>query len=383
MEAMAVYELDIICILCLSVIFYKLLQRSGQAERFFVRTTGCTIAYFAFSLADTFLSQHTTAFFQTATTFVNMTEFILLLFITFNWFLYIEQRVCPQHLQAYRLRMLYMAPLLLLTILSIASAGTGMLFFVDESNVFHRGPGYNLYIAALYFYAAVSFFRPIFRGLREKNYTKRREYFLLSVFILFPACGGLLELLEQDLRATAPAIMLALLFTFITIQETQISIDPLTRLNNRYQLYKYLSDRMMGWDRQSQLFLIMIDVDDFKIVNDTYGHIEGDRSLQQIAKVLRKACGNRRCFLGRYGGDEFMIVYEKDADLAAVGGLAEEIREGIAALNASQLLKGRVSVSIGYVPYSLEYTSIQQFIEAADARMYAVKKLQKDDVVLS
>ena len=140
---------------------------------------------------------------------------------------------------------------------------------------------------------------------------------------------------------------------------------------------------MMGWDRQSQLFLIMIDVDDFKIVNDTYGHIEGDRSLQQIAKVLRKACGNRRCFLGRYGGDEFMIVYEKDADLAAVGGLAEEIREGIAALNASQLLKGRVSVSIGYVPYSLEYTSIQQFIEAADARMYAVKKLQKDDVVLS
>jgi diguanylate cyclase (GGDEF)-like protein len=118
-------------------------------------------------------------------------------------------------------------------------------------------------------------------------------------------------------------------------------------------------------------------VDDFKLVNDTYGHIEGDRALKKIAQVLRMACGNRRCFLGRYGGDEFMIVYEQETGLLPVEAVVKAIHQGIDELNASKRLKRRMSVSIGCVPYSLQYASIQHFIEAADIRMYEMKKAAK------
>ena len=64
-----------------------------------------------------------------------------------------------------------------------------------------------------------------------------------------------------------------------------------------------------GWRPQERLLFLFIDVDDFKGINDVYGHDEGDRVLRIVAEALREVCAEHNASFGRYGGDEFTVAY--------------------------------------------------------------------------
>ena len=92
--------------------------------------------------------------------------------------------------------------------------------------------------------------------------------------------------------------------------ESQISTDPLTKLNNRGQLHRYVSQEGNLRMEDRDTYIVMIDINDFKKINDTYGHWEGDSALVllsgSITKVIRKR--SMPIFLARYGGDEFILI---------------------------------------------------------------------------
>ena len=92
--------------------------------------------------------------------------------------------------------------------------------------------------------------------------------------------------------------------------KTQISTDPLTRLNNRGQLAGYISQKSNIYHENRLTIVIMFDINDFKLVNDTYGHAEGDRALILVANALKEVTRNHSMpmFLARYGGVEFILV---------------------------------------------------------------------------
>lgn len=91
------------------------------------------------------------------------------------------------------------------------------------------------------------------------------------------------------------------------IQETRITIDMLTQINNRTKMMQYLEGKMNS-NSKYPLCCIMLDVNHFKEINDTYGHLEGDYALMSIAKVLKASCSCFPCLLARFGGDEFFVV---------------------------------------------------------------------------
>ncbi|HEX9875392.1 MAG TPA: two-component regulator propeller domain-containing protein [Gammaproteobacteria bacterium] len=175
------------------------------------------------------------------------------------------------------------------------------------------------------------------------------------------------------------------------LQESSLS-DPLTGLRNRRFVFEEVSrdldvirrrlesdsDDSTDIDRPEIVFM-MIDLDNFKPVNDTYGHAVGDKMLIELRDVLLGIC-RRSDYVIRWGGDEFVVI-TKITGLREAQGLAERIRSAIAA-HAFTLDDGlvmRTTCSIGFAAYPLhrpetDSSGLDQIISLADALMYEAKR---------
>jgi diguanylate cyclase (GGDEF)-like protein len=128
--------------------------------------------------------------------------------------------------------------------------------------------------------------------------------------------------------------------------------------------------------------LAILDLDDFKQLNDTYGHQAGDEALRAIARCVH---GSIRAIdvAARYGGEEFTIILPQTSK-AEAGGIAERICQEIAALTVShQLLEGyeQLTVSIGLAAYPDDARTPEELIRCADTALYAAKEQGKNRVV--
>ncbi|MES2639585.1 MAG: GGDEF domain-containing protein [Myxococcota bacterium] len=161
------------------------------------------------------------------------------------------------------------------------------------------------------------------------------------------------------------------------------TIDPLTGLMNRGAFDQALDrefDRAVRYGRP--VSLLLVDVDHFKVVNDTWGHPVGDRVLAQIAHALR-GCLRNVDVAGRYGGEEFAILLtETTADGAAVAG--ERVRHAIGALD---MAVGddpvKVTASVGVVTWSPLFGSPAELVAAADRTLYRAKNSGRNRTVIT
>jgi diguanylate cyclase (GGDEF)-like protein len=150
--------------------------------------------------------------------------------------------------------------------------------------------------------------------------------------------------------------------------------DPLTGFFNHRALYERLGEEFLRARRAHRpLSLLMLDLDDFKLVNDTFGHQFGDRCLVHLAEIVKSTL-RASDVPARYGGDEFAVILpEADADAAAV--VATRITEELA--RNPLVADGRgpvpVSVSIGVASMGPDVRTPTDLVGAADARMYVAK----------
>jgi diguanylate cyclase len=145
--------------------------------------------------------------------------------------------------------------------------------------------------------------------------------------------------------------------------------DALTGLPNRLRLNQVLRSELARADRGGPPFaLILIDIDHFKRVNDTYGHNVGDEVLKQLGAVLRREHRAGDC-AGRWGGEEFLMICP-DCDAEAAMALAERVRAAVAGERFSQV--GQLSVSLG-VAVRCGREGAEQLLARADGALYAAK----------
>ena len=149
--------------------------------------------------------------------------------------------------------------------------------------------------------------------------------------------------------------------------------DTLTGLANREALTDRLEQAFENaWQKKSMLGICMIDIDELKKVNDIYGHAEGDRLLEEFGTVLADYAADIGAFAGRYGGDEFVVIYENKTDAA--------IRAGARRLAKRSPL--RISQGIcNVVP--TDFVRPWDLLKLADSAMYAAKKRARVDVSAS
>jgi diguanylate cyclase (GGDEF)-like protein/PAS domain S-box-containing protein len=167
----------------------------------------------------------------------------------------------------------------------------------------------------------------------------------------------------------------------------QASTDHLTGLANRYNLEKTLNK---SWNDSivngQPISLILIDVDYFKHFNDQFGHVNGDKCLQKIAKVIDTCLPSNDSLAARYGGEEFAVILPRshtaDAEL-----VAKQIQQQINIINFSELglpSTLRVSVSQGIsCEHSGQYRTSEALICSADTALYRAKAEGRDRINLS
>lgn len=151
--------------------------------------------------------------------------------------------------------------------------------------------------------------------------------------------------------------------------------DPLTGLYNRRFLVEVLTREIERAKRYGHpLALVMADVDDFKSVNDRYGHQVGDAALRRVAEVLQESV-RAGDYVFRYGGEEFVLVFPETGD--GGGDAVQRLREKVAAVPLDVGPGLTVSVSLGYVVWSPTHdgpTTLEGILRQADEVLYAMKR---------
>lgn len=153
--------------------------------------------------------------------------------------------------------------------------------------------------------------------------------------------------------------------------------DPLTGLANRRRFETFLAKSWRRSQRASSpLSLLIIDLDNFKLLNDSLGHLEGDRALVRVASVLQGCAKRDTDLAARFGGDEFVLVL-RDTDGPGAGKIALEIIEGVAALDLASSGGVRVTASIGLVTRvpggTGDCADPATLLQLADSALYQVK----------
>jgi len=153
--------------------------------------------------------------------------------------------------------------------------------------------------------------------------------------------------------------------------EHMASTDELTGLLNRRGLMRRLEEEFARVQRHGdRLAVMMVDIDDLKVVNDMYGHLAGDRILRAVAESLRVQLRRQDDVIGRFGGDEFLGLI-RGADRSAAEKRVEAIREEFGRRAAG--LSTPAGISIGVAAYPEDGRNLDDLIDAADHRMYEDK----------
>ena len=269
-------------------------------------------------------------------------------------------------------------PLLVFIAVAISNPWTGILFSLDGANLYQRGPGIHLHWIVSWLYILTPTFQIIHAISQEKSQVRKQQLKVMLYFVIFPAFASLVQILFYGVSCFQAGIVISLNLVYLMEQNGQILTDALTGLNNRRSFDSYLDD-FVRHTGDKELLLMMLDIDNFKYINDRYGHVIGDQALRETAEALKKVCSELSCnlFLCRYGGDEFVIAgsgIDADQDMQIRDEITRTLQEENKISKAPFTLTVSIGSAIGICD-TVEHT--EQLLSSADEAMYKAKMLAK------
>ena len=247
-------------------------------------------------------------------------------------------------------------------LLEVATIFGGFVFWVDDANVYHRGPLYVVYMAT-YILSAVYL---SVESIRAGRLYQSANMLSILAILLCMGVGVGIQVWDSSVRTTWTAVAMAVLLYFLFYVEMILRTDALTKQLNRHSYDEFLEHPPLP------CVVVLVDLDNFKHVNDTFGHAFGDECLQVISAQIRRAygaCG--LCY--RTGGDEFCVVVTKRLD--EVDSMGEAL-QGLVAKEQDR--DHRIpGVSVGYARADEGCANIRDVINAADEHMYETKRAHK------
>lgn len=382
------FQIDIMCVIplvCILVIISRNNRKIGMEEIFLRRIIITNIVYclsdsiyFLVYKSDIPTSITIPVMYITNIVYVGI-PLVYSLFIT----KYAAYKLNGNNLTDTLSGKIIIAPLIISFLLMLSTPITHFIFYIDENAEYQRAVGaYYIPVVAWGYLLAVTIATAI-RIIRTESVVEKEALRPLETFLVFPFITTVIQMLYYGLSVAAYGFTVSIMLFYIKRLQNQISNDDLTGLKSRAEFKRFVTSHIKKTQKQD-MFVVMLDFDKFKKINDTFGHIEGDRALQNAALVLKKACleVNQNYVLSRYGGDEFIIVGKytgRDEDKE----LKKAIDYNIQKINDSKINKFTISLSFGFSHKAI--SSYQEFctiISSADEEMYK-DKLQKKPVDLS
>lgn len=258
-----------------------------------------------------------------------------------------------------RKRRLFLLFPLVIILLCVTAPLNGWLFTVSHRNVYARGPLFWTYIVN---YMTGASLMVVSNYSSVSHLTRRERHYLLAIYIFFLS-GVAVQILFPASYTSWQCITLCLLLYYIFQREIQFRYDPLTGVLNRAAFDKEIQSGAMH-----AKMLIILDVDQFKSVNDQHGHVEGDRILATVGCLLQKCFSKSgKCY--RIGGDEFAVLF-----CSGKAAFQTAIDKMICSVQAERThIAWFPNISYGY--YDIQPgDSFSDAFQKADAEMYRFKR---------
>ncbi len=376
-------ELDILCIILLSLLIIKTRKSnfiSNQKRNFQV----VLLCHIIFSLSDLIwvfnnrlvsLLEIFPVYGVVISYVINCLNVIFSVATGLAWMVFSETVQGKFITMERKMFAIVMLPFLIVTGLTVTTWQTKFMFYISEQGEFFRGPGYVVQVAVAMAYIIVPSVLAARRAKRAKTMQESKSLNAIACFIIAPICFSLLQLLLPKMQVMCLGTIVALISTYISLQEMQVITDPLTGLNNRVLLDQRFGAAVQAKNKDEHLYLMFIDADNFKKINDNYGHVAGDCALKAIADALRKSC-NPSDYVCRYGGDEFIVLHRTQRGENCV-----QFVQKVNALLAACDTPFPVTVSIGFCQYTQDMECLDAILNAADEDLYRVKSGKKSGAV--
>ena len=216
------------------------------------------------------------------------------------------------------------------------------------------------------------------RAVKEENPMQRRLHYYVGLFPLIVVLGGVLQFVFPNAPVFCFSCTILMITYFIHSMDTQISTDPLTQLNNRGQLSRYTSQTSKLFIEGRKTYVVMLDINDFKVINDTFGHAEGDHALIMVADALKfvEKSNDVPMFICRYGGDEFIMIVNP-VDEREIDKLISDIRSRIDYECKLSETNYKISIGAGYDELLGSNDNVQKCMLRADKKLYIDKEKLK------
>lgn len=261
-------------------------------------------------------------------------------------------------------------PYLLYLILIFINCFTDILFSINSNNQYQREDGFWLIVILNMTYILASVVVIILATTRNRGFRSEGKHILLGMLLV--ALGIVLQLYFWEDSFILLTFLLFMLIVFLRFQNLEMLVDPLTGLGNRRRMQLYIDK--LSRKRKGEFSAIVFDIDDFKDINDLYGHIYGDRVLIVISKILEKSAGNKKITCIRYGGDEFIVITPKEE----VNEFIAKFKKLLSEFNDHKEFPSKIDVSIGVSEFTVNSEiNMEYIINTADKLMYEKKKLKK------
>lgn len=363
-------EVNIICILILLMIMEKVRDENKTSKTYNIYLK-LLISITLFLVCDLLAVVFIETMFLVSKFILLLSNSLYFLFGALNVYYFNEYLgVRTEFIQDSKGKLFRALPVLIVIIMLVVNLFVKNIFFIDEFDLYHQGKMLFLYYVISYFYFIDVIVNFVTTWKKEKR--SQQELKKLVILALLPLIALIVQILNHRTTLIGVGFTISVLMIFLDGVKSNSTIDELTGINNR-RAFNISANKLFS-DNNNVMFLMLADVNDFKKINDEYGHLMGDRALVDIAFVLKMAIKEtkKNYFLARFGGDEFIIVGKYDNE-DTIKELIDSIKKEEGLINNSNK-SYKITMSIGYAIKNNSHLSVDDLINEADATMYANKK---------
>lgn len=285
--------------------------------------------------------------------------------IGYCWCLFVEYHIHRNFKRIKKKSRILSVPLIIATILIFINLlGTGIIFDISKEIVYTRGPMNFI----LYIFVFVYYIESLYTVQKAKNDSILVEFFPIYFFIIPCMIGTMIQGFFFGISTIWLCVAIAFIIVYIEIQISISFIDDLSGLYNRKYMNHYL-DKLQN-DKPKRVYGFLMDINDFKTINDIYGHLKGDQAIIQFGKILQHSIDKDSVAI-RMGGDEFVIFAILKSNEEALA-LKKHIEQNVRQFNTNSTEPFHLSFSIGIAKYS---GNIETFLSSMDDSMYEAKNM--------
>lgn len=309
---------------------------------------------------------------------INAVYFLSLECASYSWYVYSESVNGNRKLGRSKYKLLEHLPFVALIVLLIVNSFTGCLYTYGENFEEIPGPLYLAQHALAFGYVILAVIINVIRFIKGTDYQRKMQSSTMFAYAIPPVVCAILQFIFPFLPLLSVCPLISFLLIYTTSLRSQVMLDPLTGINNRKALFGELVRKTKNVRVNRKLYFMFIDIDNFKHINDTYGHHCGDKALQLVANALKSLCADTNSYCARFGGDEFALIVELNAG-EDISFIYDTLERKITQNSEDFNLTFPIAVSVGHAEFIKDAKSAQSLMNFADKEMYKNKMAKQEN----